>query len=256
MNAYLLMSDTRARCLEAAASLGTGPMALCQQRILYKISFTVEFTLTLTFACGPLDFHFEFPVSVSLFVSITLPRTRRRLIHPQNNFPMSMIHNNGISSGPGSKQVRWFLQMMSLYTDVNLPVSARKWLCRICLRESFDRRQDLDRHIQLIHLPCCVYCPDSRCEWRGCRVDELQKHLDQQKCHQNSAEQEYRVYDVKTILDIIRDAESDDSIRKARDLAVDFVRERATELGKPGWLADPWGCSEQRKRRERRTSRE
>ncbi|KAI0264328.1 hypothetical protein BGY98DRAFT_939924 [Russula aff. rugulosa BPL654] len=50
------------------------------------------------------------------------------------------------------------------------------------------------------------------------------------------------------ILDIIRGAESNDSIRNAQDWAVDFVRERAIQLGKNGWLEDPWGCSEQRER--------
>lgn len=149
--------------------------------------------------------------------------------------------------------------MMCLDTDTNL-VSARKWPCKMCLtssREFFDRRQDLDRHIQRIHLPCWVYCPYSPCTWRGCRVDELQKHLDQQKCNQYYTEQpgDYRIYDVKTILEMIRDAESDESVQKARDLAVDFVRERAMELGKHGWFVEPWGCLEQRERRERRMSR-
>lgn len=167
---------------------------------------------------------------------------------------MSMVHNNRTSSGQGSKQVTWFLQMMRLYTDANLPVSARKLPCKICFRKSFDRQQELDRHIQL-HLPCWLYCPYSRCEWRGCRSDELQKHLNHQKCNQNFTEQEHRIYDVKTILDMIRDAESNESIRTAQDWAVDFVRERARELGKYGWSVDPWGCLEQRERRERRMSK-
>ncbi len=74
-----------------------------------------------------------------------------------------MVHNN-MTSGQGLKQVRWFLQMMRLYTDANLPVSTHKWPCKICLRKSFGRQQELDRHIQLVHLPCWVYCPYSRCD--------------------------------------------------------------------------------------------
>jgi hypothetical protein len=54
---------------------------------------------------------------------------------------------------------------------------------------------------------------------------------------------------------MIRDAESNDAIRKAQDWAVHFVQERARELGKHGWFVDPWGNLEQRERRERRTSR-
>jgi hypothetical protein len=144
--------------------------------------------------------------------------------------------------------------MARLYTDANLPVSARKWPCKICFRESFNRRQDLDRHIQQIHLPCCVYCPYSPCEWRGCRDDDFLKHLDQQKCNQGSTGKEYRIYDVKMILDRIRDAESNVSIQKAQNWAVSFVQEMATVLGKQEWIRDPWGSQEQRERRQRRIS--
>lgn len=146
-----------------------------------------------------------------------------------------MIHNNATSSGQGSKQVRWFLQTICLYTDANL-----KWPCRICLRVSFERPQDLDRHIQL-HLPCWVYCPYARCKWRGCRLDQLQGHLAQQGCNRNSPEKECRIYNVKTILDMIRNAKSNDAIQNARNYAVSFVEERATVLGRNDWLVDPWG---------------
>jgi hypothetical protein len=142
--------------------------------------------------------------------------------------------------------------MMRSYTDANLPVSVHKWPCKICCMESFDRRQELDRHIRLMHLPCCVFCPYARCEWRGCRVDELQKHLDQQKCNQHSTEKEFRIYDVDPILNMIRGAESNNSIQNAQKWAVHYVRERAIQLGKNAWLEDPWG---QRERRERRMSR-
>ena len=142
---------------------------------------------------------------------------------------------------------------MRLYTNANLHVSKRNWTCKICLA-SFKRQQELDRHIQL-HLPCCVYCPHSLCEWRGCRFDELQKHLDEQKCNRNSPEQDYEIYDVKLILDMIRDAEKNDDIRKAQEWAVSFVQERAKQLGRHGWFVEPWGCLEQRERRERRMSR-
>ena len=175
--------------------------------------------------------------------------TRHQLIRQ-----MSMAPGSGTSSGQGSKQVSRYLQMIRLSTDANLFVSARKWPCKVCFRVSFDRRVDLDRHIQLIHLPCCVYCPYSQCEWRGCRVDELQKHLDQQKCDQNYAARDFRIYEVKMILDIIVAAESNESIRTAEGWAVDMVLERAKQLGKPAWIADPWGCLERRERRERRMS--
>ena len=106
-----------------------------------------------------------------------------------------------------------------------------------------------------MHLPCWIFCPYSRCEWRASSVDEFQKHLDQQRCNQNSMEKEYRIYDVKAILDMIRCAESNDSIQNAQNWAVRYVQERAIQLGKNGWLEDPWGRSEQRQRRDRRMSR-
>ena len=71
----------------------------------------------------------------------------------------------------------------------------------------------------------------------------------------NSTVQGYQIYEVKMILDMIRGAESNDSIRNAQAWAVDLVRERAIELGKGGWITDPWGCLERRERRERRMSR-
>lgn len=131
--------------------------------------------------------------------------------------------------------------MVRLYADANLPVSARKWPCKICFRESFGRRQELDRHIQRFHLPCWLYCPYSSCEWRGSRIDELQKHLDQKRCNWNSTEKEFQIYDVKMILDMIRDPESNESIQTAQNWAVHFVRERARELGMNGWFTNPWG---------------
>ncbi|KAI0268015.1 hypothetical protein BGY98DRAFT_938336 [Russula aff. rugulosa BPL654] len=72
-----------------------------------------------------------------------------------------------------------------------------------------------------------------------------------QRCNQNSMEKEYRIYDVKAILDMIRCAESNDSIQNAQNWAVRYVQERAIQLGKNGWLEDPWGRSEQRQRRDR-----
>ena len=51
------------------------------------------------------------------------------------------------------------------------------------------------------------------------------------------------------ILDCIKDADSDDYIRSAQDLAINLVRQRAGELGKDEWLVDPGGDLEQRERR-------
>jgi len=68
-------------------------------------------------------------------------------------------------------------------------------------------------------------------------------------------EKDYSIYDVDAILDMIRRAESNNSIKNAQNWAVRYVQERAIQLGKNGWLEDPWGCLEQRQRRDRRMSR-
>ena len=114
-----------------------------------------------------------------------------------------------------------------------------------------NRSQDLDRHIQSFHLPPFVYCSYLGCTWRGCRTDELHTHFQRHlEPNQESAElTEYLIYDVKMILDCIKDADSDDYIRSAQDLAINLVRQRAGELGKDEWLVDPGGDLEQRERR-------
>ena len=126
----------------------------------------------------------------------------------------------------------------------------RRQTCVVC-RAPLNRSQDLDRHIQSYHLPCCVYCPRPGCQWRGCRNDELRTHFRRHlEFNQESVElREYVIYDVKFILDCIKDAESKDYIRSAQDMAINLVRQRAWELGKDEWLADPGGRLEQRERR-------
>lgn len=160
---------------------------------------------------------------------------------------------DGTSAGQGSNLVRLFLQMIHFVcTDTKY---SRLYLhspktCIVC-KGSLNRSQDVDRHIQSYHLPCCVYCPSSDCDWRGCRTDELRTHFKRHlQPNQESTELgEYLIYDVKMVLGWIKDAESDDCIRTARDLALNLVRQRAKELGKDAWLADP-GCRlEQRERR-------
>ena len=126
----------------------------------------------------------------------------------------------------------------------------RRQTCFVC-GAPLNRPQDLDRHIQSYHLPCCVYCPSPGCQWRGCRTDELRTHFRRHlEVNQESvALREYTIYDVRLILDYIKDAGSKDYIRSAQDMANNLVRQRAWELGKDEWLADP-GCRlEQRERR-------
>jgi len=85
-------------------------------------------------------------------------------------------------------------------------------------------------------------------------VDGLQKHLDKQKCGQKPNEHQYQIYDVELVLDMIK--EGTVSISTAAGYAVDFVKERAKELGKEGWIKDPWGRPDEKlARRLRNESR-
>lgn len=163
---------------------------------------------------------------------------------------------DGTSSRQDSNQVRLFLQMTRfVHSDANYP---RLCLfppktCIIC-KKSFNRPQDVNRHIQSCHLPCCVYCPYPGCVWRGCRTDELRTHF---KRHLNRNKKftelgDCLIYDAKVILGLIKDAGSDDYIQHVRDLAINLVLERAKELGKDAWLADPGGHLEQREKRTQR----
>jgi hypothetical protein len=60
------------------------------------------------------------------------------------------------------------------------------------------------------------------------------------------------IYDVKLVLECFKNA---GDIRKAQDLAINFVLQKAKELGKDAWLADPGDCLEQRENRAQRPRR-
>lgn len=60
------------------------------------------------------------------------------------------------------------------------------------------------------------------------------------------------IYDVKLVLECFKNA---GDIRKAQDLAINLVLQKAKELGKDAWLADPGGCLEQREKRAQRPRR-
>ena len=137
-----------------------------------------------------------------------------------------------------------------VHNDANTPYKQPPKTCVAC-KSSFKLDQELDRHIRSSHLPYCVYCPYSGCNWRGPRIDELQthyaKHLGQ---HEESVNlEEYLIYEVKTVLEWIKKENRDDFIRTAQNWALEFVRQKANDLGKHEWLAD-LGCSlEERERR-------
>ena len=83
-------------------------------------------------------------------------------------------------------------------------------------------------------------------------MSEFNKHLN--TTHQydpKPVEGQYQIYNVKMVLDWIKDSQGDDFISIAQNFAVDLVRERALELGRQDWLENPWGRSERQARRAR-----
>jgi hypothetical protein len=82
-------------------------------------------------------------------------------------------------------------------------------------------------------------------------MDEFKTHLSTHKYNQNLAEEQYQIYNVKMIQDMVKD--SQDNFPAAVQLATDLVKERALELGRVDWLEDPLGrSSDLQARRERR----
>jgi len=109
---------------------------------------------------------------------------------------------------------------------------------------SFKRRQELERHIQSLHLPYWLFCSSPGCQWRDDRIDKLQRHRSTHNGQTASAgEQDCQIYNVKMILGLIKDSAGIDGITTGQSFAVDLVKERALEIEKQEWLEDPWGRS-------------
>ena len=146
------------------------------------------------------------------------------------------------------------------------PVSTFKpeiFTCRAC-GQTAKRQQELDRHYQYLHLPCWVFCPLEGCTYRGERPDEFKKHFDRHfNIHQPKhdqkpslpSEEQYTIYNVKVVLDWIKDWQGNDFLRAVQEWALDAVKARAFELGRQEWLENPWGRSaETQARREQRAA--
>ena len=89
-------------------------------------------------------------------------------------------------------------------------------------------------------------------------MDDFDKHLDTQNCGPKPEGPQYQIYNVKMILNWMKDLnpEGSDVVSAAQSFAVDLVKERAMELVRQGWLEEPWGFSpETLARRQRAESR-
>jgi hypothetical protein len=86
-------------------------------------------------------------------------------------------------------------------------------------------------------------------------VDDFDKHLDTQKCGPKPEDQQYQIYNVKTVLSWVKEPQPSNVILTAQNIAVEMVKERALELGRQEWLEDPWGRSPEKQARRDRAQR-
>ncbi|KAI0290491.1 hypothetical protein BC826DRAFT_970425 [Russula brevipes] len=119
-------------------------------------------------------------------------------------------------------------------------------LCPGCKEQVGYRPQELNRHILSMHLPCWIFCPYPSCTWRGTRPQELERHLETEKCGPKPEREQYQIYDTKLILGWI--LEDGTPVEVAARYALDFVGERAIELGKEEAWSDLWGNRSRGKR--------
>jgi hypothetical protein len=119
--------------------------------------------------------------------------------------------------------------------------------CPRC-KDPYGREEELRRHLLSFHLPCWIYCPYAPCTWRGHREEDFQRHLYDQQCGPNPEREWYEIYITDLVLDWILEGIP---VERAATYALDFVAERALELGKVEEWSDLWGDRGKTARRRR-----
>lgn len=108
--------------------------------------------------------------------------------------------------------------------------------CSVC-QKSYGRQQELQRHMLSRHLPRWLHCPYWPCPWRGHRREDFRTHLNLHPSTDPEVEPRL-VYDTRMVLDWIK---SGTSVETAAGYALDFVLEKAQELGFEEKWGDLWG---------------
>ncbi|KAI0253396.1 hypothetical protein BJV78DRAFT_208054 [Lactifluus subvellereus] len=149
----------------------------------------------------------------------------------------------------GSLPKRRRRYLMRLIPMQILPISTPSLTCLRCpwptCTGAFRRPQDLRRHILSFHLPCWIYCPT--CFWRGDRCEDFNRHLKNKKCGPKPPREQYEIYNTKLVLEWI--LEDNVRVETAVRYALNFVQERALELGKAQEWRDTFGRRGKRTRR-------
>ena len=100
-----------------------------------------------------------------------------------------------------------------------------------CGRSLKKRDQEWERHIVSRHLPDNLYCPGPACPWRGHREDARKRHIGRGKCGPTPEwEEQRKIYEPDLFIDWVLNGSA--STELVETYALDFVEERARELGK------------------------
>ncbi|KAI0250316.1 hypothetical protein BJV78DRAFT_590033 [Lactifluus subvellereus] len=131
-----------------------------------------------------------------------------------------------------------FIQALPFLTSTSKPPV----FCPRC-NQPCARLQELKRHLLSNHLPDWIRCPHPHCRWRGHRREDLKSHreahLNRQNCGPKLSREQYTIYDIDLVLGWILDDKQ--SVEKAARYALDFVSEKAQELGIEEEWANLWG---------------
>jgi len=153
----------------------------------------------------------------------------------------NVVTNGTASDGTSSSTLQGLSSSVSTQVGNRSPL-----LCPACGDQVGHRLQNLKRHILSMHLPCWICCPYPNCIWRGSRPEEFERHLAKEKCGPKPSRDQYEIYDTNLVLDMILEAGT--SVDIATSYALDFVAERALELGKEEEWKDRWGRQSQGRR--------
>lgn len=74
-------------------------------------------------------------------------------------------------------------------------------------------------------------------------MDDLERHLDAQKCGPKPEVQQCQIYNAKMVASGIRNSQGGNVVSNAQNLAIDLVKEMAILLDRQEWVEDPWGLS-------------
>ncbi|KAI0267126.1 hypothetical protein BC834DRAFT_97749 [Gloeopeniophorella convolvens] len=112
--------------------------------------------------------------------------------------------------------------------------------CPLCPKISA-RRQERKRHVYL-HLPCCVFCPEWGCTWRGDRKDTLQNHLGRKHGISDKLDKAYYIYDAEALATQLINRDISPSVATERARTEVYAKAGVMEVGKTTeWRRDIWG---------------